>query len=394
MISLSRKPSLFWAPMAGLRHATVRRGLRHAVLCRGLRRYAPPSILAVLPILAILALSLLALAACSDTKDEEIVPEEPVEQLYNDAMNKLMADDYEKAAKNFDEVERQHPYSVWATKGQLMSAFAHYRASDYAEAVVTLDHLIELHPAHENIDYAYYLRALCYYERITDVARDQQMTERANDALEELVARFPNSKFAADAKPKLVLVHDQLAGKEMVIGRYYQDTGHYLAAINRFNTVVKKYQTTSHVPEALMRLSELYTAMGVHDAAQEYSAMLGYNFPGSDWYRDSYDLVTDDGRKVPPPLPNPEAAAENKDALKSADKSLPAAADKAALPVLPDISAAAPLMPPEQGATPIPPAGPAPDAVPANSPANSPGAASAIPPYSTEGITGIPYPGY
>jgi outer membrane protein assembly factor BamD len=389
MISLFRKMSLFWAPAAGFRHAVFCRGLRHAAFCRGLRRYAPPSILALLPILAPL---LLALAACSGNKDEEIVPEEPVEQLYNDAMDKLMGDDYEKAAKNFDEVERQHPYSVWATKGQLMSAFAHYRASEYAEAVVTLDHFIELHPAHENIDYAYYLRALCYYERITDVARDQQMTERANDALEELVNRFPNSKFAADAKPKLVLVHDQLAGKEMVIGRYYQDTGHYLAAINRFSTVVTKYQTTSHVPEALMRLSELYTAMGVHDAAQEYSAVLGYNFPGSDWYKDSYDLVTDDGRKVPPAIPNPNAANADKGADKSADKNQPASADKAASPS--NASAAAPLVPPGQAATPIPPAGSAPDATQANAPASSPGAASAIPPYSTEGITGIPYPGY
>lgn len=380
MIPLFRKMCLFWAPLAGI---------RHAAFYRGLRRYAPPSILALLPILAPL---LLALAACSGNKDEEIVPEEPVEQLYNDAMDKLMGDDYEKAAKNFDEVERQHPYSVWATKGQLMSAFAHYRASEYAEAVVTLDHFIELHPAHENIDYAYYLRALCYYERITDVARDQQMTERANDALEELVNRFPNSKFAADAKPKLVLVHDQLAGKEMVIGRYYQDTGHYLAAINRFSTVVTKYQTTSHVPEALMRLSELYTAMGVHDAAQEYSAVLGYNFPGSDWYKDSYDLVTDDGRKVPPAIPNPNAANADKGADKSADKNQPAPADKAASPS--NASAAAPLVPPGQAATPIPPAGSAPDATQANAPASSPGAASAIPPYSTEGITGIPYPGY
>ncbi len=378
MIPLFRKTCPFWAPMAGI---------RHAALCRGLRRWAPPSILALL---------LLALAACSGNKDEEIIPEQPVEQLYNDAMNKLMADDYEKAAKNFDEVERQHPYSVWATKGQLMSAFAHYRASEYAEAVVTLDHFIELHPAHENIDYAYYLRALCYYERITDVARDQQMTERANDALEELVNRFPNSKYAADAKPKLVLVRDQLAGKEMVIVRYYQDTGHYLAAINRFNTVVTKFQTTSHVPEALMRLSELYTAMGVHDAAQEYAAVLGYNFPGSDWYKDSYDLVTDDGRKVPPAISNPKAVADN-GADKSADKNQPApaastAAGKAASPILPPNASAAAATTP--AATPIPPAGPAPDATQANAPAHSPGAASAIPPYSSEGITGIPYPGY
>ena len=248
---------------------------------------------------ALAAACVLLLAACAGDDEKEVVPEQPVEQLYNDAMDKLMADDYDKAANLFDEVDRQHPYSVWATKGQLMSAFAHYRNSEYAEATVTLDHFIELHPAHENIDYAYYLRALCYYERITDVSRDQQMTERAKDALEELVNRFPDSKYAADAKPKLILVRDQLAGKEMEIGRYYQVRGHYLAAINRFRTVVTKYQTTTHVPEALHRLTELYTAMGVMDAAQEYAAVLGYNFPGSDWYADSYDLLVNEGHVKP-----------------------------------------------------------------------------------------------
>jgi outer membrane protein assembly factor BamD len=241
----------------------------------------------------------LLLAGCSSTEEADVIPEQPVEQLYNDAMDELMDERYDKAAQLFDEVDRQHPYSVWATKGQLMSAFAHYRNSEYAEAAVTLDHFIELHPAHENIDYAYYLRALCYYERITDVARDQQITEKARDSLEELVKRFPNSIYAADAKPKLVLVRDQLAGKEMVIGRYYEARGHYLAAINRFTTVVTKYQTTSHVPEALHRLTESYMALGVMDAAQEYAAVLGYNFPGSDWYSDSYDLLIHQGKVQP-----------------------------------------------------------------------------------------------
>ncbi len=263
--------------MLGVRSALGRPMARQCAVCR---------------VAAALATALaLALAACGGNEEEEIVPEQPVEQLYNDAMDQLFDDRYDKAAKLFDEVEHQHPYSVWATKGQLMAAFAYYRSSDYAEAVVTLDHFIELHPAHENIDYAYYLRALCFYERITDVSRDQQMTERARDSLEELVNRFPDSRYAADAKPKLILVRDQLAGKEMEIGRYYQVRGNYLAAINRFSMVVTKYQTTSHVPEALHRLTELYLALGVMDAAQEYAAVLGYNFPGSDWYEDSYDLL-------------------------------------------------------------------------------------------------------
>ncbi|MGB8274941.1 MAG: outer membrane protein assembly factor BamD [Alphaproteobacteria bacterium] len=234
----------------------------------------------------------LSLAACSSTKKDDLaIEEKPVEQLYNDAMDALMDEDYDRAAKLFDEVDRQHPYSVWATKGQLMSAFTHYREGKYTEAVVTLEHFIELHPAHENVDYAYYLRALCFYERITDVSRDQQMTEKAKADLEEIVSRFPDSKFAADAKAKLVLVRDQLAGKEMEIGRYYETRGHYLAAINRFDTVVKDYGTTSHVQEALHRLTECYLALGVVDAAERNAAVLGYNFPGSAWYKNSYDLL-------------------------------------------------------------------------------------------------------
>lgn len=293
---------------------------------------------------ALAAACVLLLAACAGDEEKEIVPEQPVEQLYNDAMDKLMADDYDKAANLFDEVDRQHPYSVWATKGQLMSAFAHYRNSEYAEATVTLDHFIELHPAHENIDYAYYLRALCYYERITDVSRDQQMTERAKDALEELVNRFPDSKYAGDAKPKLILVRDQLAGKEMEIGRYYQVRGHYLAAVNRFRTVVTKYQTTTHVPEALHRLTELYMAMGVMDAAQEYAAVLGYNFPGSDWYADSYDLLVNEGHVkpettaaiAPAPAPAPQPAAAGQPA---ATPAAPATGVGSAFPDLPATTA-------------------------------------------------------
>jgi outer membrane protein assembly factor BamD len=179
-----------------------------------------------------------------------------------------------------------------------MAAFSHYRKNNYGEAIVTLDRFISLHPAHDNVDYAHYLRAMCYYEQISDVARDQEMSERARKAFEELVTRFPESRYAADAKPKLVLIRDQLAGKEMTIGRYYHKRGHYLAAINRFRTVVDDYQTTSHVPEALHRLTELYLALGVPDEAQRSAAVLGYNFQGSKWYADSYALLTRGPRPV------------------------------------------------------------------------------------------------
>jgi outer membrane protein assembly factor BamD len=248
---------------------------------------------------AVLLLAALSQSGCASKTEDTVIPDKPVEQLYNDAMDALMDEDYEKAAKLFDEVDRQHPYSVWATKGQLMSAFTHYREGKYVEAVVTLDHFIELHPAHENIDYAYYLKALCFYERITDVSRDQETTEKARTALEEVVSRFPDSKYAADAKAKLVLVRDQLAGKEMEIGRYYEDRGHYLAAINRFRTVVNDYPTTSHVKEALYRLTECYLALGVVDEAQRATAVLGYNFPRSSWYEDGYNLMVDEGHVNP-----------------------------------------------------------------------------------------------
>lgn len=280
---------------------------RHGAATRG-----PAGLTVAIPAwICLLILVGVGLSACaSSDKEDTLIPDKPVNVLYNEAMDALMQEDYDKAANYFDEVERQHPYSVWATKGQLMSAFTHYREGKYVEAVVTLDHFIELHPAHEDIDYAYYLKALCYYERITDVSRDQEMTEKAKTALQEVISRFPKSKYAADATRKLVLVRDQLAGKEMMIGRYYEDRGHYLAAINRFDAVVKKYPTTSHVPEALERLTECYTALGVLDEAQRYAAVLGYNFPHSSWYRDSYDLLKSEDH-VGTPIRTAEAGSDS-----------------------------------------------------------------------------------
>jgi len=233
----------------------------------------------------------LALGACSGTPENTYV-EAPVEDLYNGAMDALLADDVQGAIKLFDEVERQHPYSVWATKAQLMGAFARYRGNRYDDAVGALDRFIQLHPGNRDVVYAYYLKALSYYEQITDVGRDQETTALARAALDELVRRFPDSRYARDAKLKLDLTLDHLAGKEMEIGRYYLTRKQYLAAINRFRRVIDLYQTTTHVPEALHRLTEAYLALGLEDEAKKTASVLGHNYPGSEWYTDSYALLT------------------------------------------------------------------------------------------------------
>lgn len=239
---------------------------------------------------AVLAAGLLLVAGCSSSSEEPYV-ERPVDELYNDAMDNLEAGDDKQAAKLFDEVERQHPYSSWATKAQLMAAYAHYQANQYDEAVTAADRFIDLHPANPDVPYAYYLKGLSYYERISDIHRDQEMTEQAKKVFEEIVTRFPNSEYARDARLKIDLANDHLAGKEMVVGRYYLSHGFYLAAINRFRTVVDRFQTTTHTPEALLRLTEAYTALGIDGEARKSAAVLGYNFPDSDWYTDAYALV-------------------------------------------------------------------------------------------------------
>jgi len=242
----------------------------------------------------LIAMAVLAalLSGCGGSKkDDATYVEAPVEDLYNDALNNLSAAKYATAAKGFEEVERQHPYSVWAVKAELMAAFSYYQANKYDDAVVALDRFIQLHPGNRDVPYAYYMKALCYYEQISDVARDQRTTELALAALREVVQRFPESRYARDATLKIDLAVDHLAGKEMEIGRYYEKQGQYVAAINRYRTVIDKFQTTSHVPEALHRLVECYLALGVQPEAQMAGAVLGNNFPGSDWYADSYYLL-------------------------------------------------------------------------------------------------------
>ena len=230
------------------------------------------------------------LANCA--KDEaSIYLERPVEDIYNYAMDLLLDKDYQMAALTFEEVERQHPYSMWATKAQLMSSYAHYLDNNYDDSVIAAERFVSLHPGHDDTAYAYYLLGLCYYEQISDVGRDQKMTVKALEAFESVVRRYPTSKYSRDAKLKMDLARDHLAGKEMEIGRTYQSLEFYVAAINRFRNVVERYQTTSHVPEALFRLTESYLALGVTKEAEVAAAVLGHNFPGSDWYATSYSLL-------------------------------------------------------------------------------------------------------
>ena len=235
----------------------------------------------------------LALLVGCATGDEDAYVERPVEELYNDAMDSLLDGDLEAAATGFLEVERQHPYSVWATRSQIMSAYVYYQGNRYDETIAAAERFVELHPGHRDAAYGYYLIAISHYELISDVGRDQRTTARALQALEEVARRFPDSVYARDARLKIDLARDHLAGKEMTVGRYYLRRGNPIAAIGRFRMVVEKYQTTSHTPEALHRLTEAYLALGVPDEARTSAAVLGHNYPGNRWYQHSYALLVD-----------------------------------------------------------------------------------------------------
>lgn len=240
--------------------------------------------------------SLLLISSCAsfkkDKKGEEV---ETVEQMYNGAVGKLEKGSYEDAIEKFEELERTYPYSKWAIKSQIMAAYSAYKNEDYDNALIILERFTKLHPGNKDIAYAYYLRALSFYEQISDVTKDQSYSLYAKSALQELIARFPDTKYATDAKFKLDLVNDHLAGKELEVGRFYLNKGKPIAAINRFKKVIEHYDTTAHVPEALHRLVETYMSLGVKDEAIKYAAVLGYNFPESKWYERSYYLV--EGKK-------------------------------------------------------------------------------------------------
>jgi outer membrane protein assembly factor BamD len=239
-----------------------------------------------------LGFTVLMLAACAGEPKELPYVETPVEDLYNKALEELEKRNWQLAARRFDEVERQHPYSVWARRAMLMGAYAHYENNKYDEAILAARRFIQLHPGNRDAPYAYYLIAISFYEQISDVPRDQRITEAAMTTLQEVILRFPESEYARDARLKLDMTLDHLAGKEMYVGRYYLRRNQHLAAINRFRNVVANYQTTSHVPEALHRLVESYMALGIVDEAMAAAAVLGHNYPGSKWYEDSYTLLT------------------------------------------------------------------------------------------------------
>ena len=246
--------------------------------------------------LMLCAALLAALSACAGDKGKDaLLPDESVDTLYAKGTDAMSHGEYKDAAKQFSEVERQHPYSPWATRAQIMEAYADYQNLDYDAAIKALDQFIELHPGNPDAAYAYYLRALCNYERISDVRRDQTAAHEALKDLQEIINRFPNSDYAKDAVLKIALINDHLAGAEMEVGRYYLKRGLYISAIGRFKTVIEKYQTTSHVPEALERLVECYVGLGIFAEAKKDAAVLGYNFPGSEWYQDAYNLLRDKG---------------------------------------------------------------------------------------------------
>lgn len=232
-----------------------------------------------------------------DAEDEELWDETKdytASELYNRAADTFAAGKFKDAVKQFEEVERQHPYDELAKKAQIMAGYSAYRGSEYDEAIVILERFVKLYPGNERAAYAYYLRALSYYDRITDIGRDQKMTEDAREALRDVVSRFPGTDYERDARIKLDLTEDHLAGKEMHIGRYYQERDEYLAAINRFRHVIEHFQTTSHTPEALHRLVECYLRLGVKAEAKKYASVLGYNYPGSQWYEYSYKMMKGD----------------------------------------------------------------------------------------------------
>jgi outer membrane protein assembly factor BamD len=241
--------------------------------------------------LALVTTTMLSGCAKNKSKSDTQYVARDVSTLYNSAKYRLDRGQYKLAAALFDEVERQHPYSPWARRAQLMSAFSYYMNRDYDEAVRGAQQFLAIHPGNKDAPYAFYLISLCYYEQIADVTRDQKITQQSLDALGELIRRYPNSRYAADARLKLDLVNDHLAGKEMEIGRFHERRGQWLAATLRFRNVIDNYQTTTHTPEALERLVEAYLNLGIPEEAKKAAAVLGTNYPGSKWYEHAYRLI-------------------------------------------------------------------------------------------------------
>lgn len=229
-------------------------------------------------------------------QDDDYIPDSPPDMLYNQGLYLLNnKQDYKEAAKKFDEVDRENPYSDWARKALLLSAYAYYQAEEYDDCINAAKRYVTLHPGSPDAAYAQYLIGASYYDQILDVSRDQARAQRAIDALQEVARKYPNSEYAGSARKKIEMARDQLAGKEMDVGRYYLSQRDFVGAINRFKVVVTQYQTTRHVEEALMRLSEAYVSLGIIDEAQTAAAVLGHNYPDSSWYKQAYNIVKNAG---------------------------------------------------------------------------------------------------
>jgi len=257
----------------------------------------PIGSLAALRLLTFIAATLL-LAACNTNKDatkDAFADDKPAGELYNEGLANLNGGKLRDAVKNFNSVDQQHPYSEEARKALIMSAFASYRRAQYSDTVSTANRYLTLYPGSPDVAYAQYLIGSSYFHQIPDVTRDQDATKKAMDALQQIIDRYPDSEYAGDAKNKIIVARDQLAGKEMQIGRYYLEQRDYIAAINRFKTVLTDYQDTRHVEEALERLTEANLAMGLSDEAQTAAAVLGHNFPDSPWYKNAYSLLQTGG---------------------------------------------------------------------------------------------------
>lgn len=246
---------------------------------------------------AALLLAVAVLGGCSlFGKDAVQIPDQPAEKIYNEALYLLNErQDYRAAAKRFEEVDRQHPYSEWSRKALLMSAYAHYEAKDYEDAVTAAKRYLTMHPGSPDAAYAQFILGSAYYDQILDVSRDQKRTREAISALEEVIRKYPDTEYAISAKRKIEVSRDSLAAKEMGVGRFYLERRDFTGAINRFKVVVTQYQTTRHVEEALMRLAEAYMALGIVHEAQTAAAILGHNFPESRWYKEAYSLVKSGG---------------------------------------------------------------------------------------------------
>lgn len=240
---------------------------------------------------ALMAATALSACAGKNKKPELAYVERPVDQLYAQGARRLDERRWTEAVDYFLEVERQHPYSEWSRRAILMTAYAYYEGNQYEDAIAAADRFIQLYPGSPSAPYAHYLKAICYFEQIMDVQRDQGATQNALVALRDVARRYPTTAYARDARVKIDMVHDQLAGKEMAVGRYYLRDNQPLAAIGRFRTVIDDYQTTSHTPEALYRLTEAYLTLGLAEEAKRNAAVLGHNYPGDRWYKDAFDLM-------------------------------------------------------------------------------------------------------